>query len=375
MKNILDQESVRHFKSLIEKHDKIVLTCHMRPDGDAIGSTLGLRHLLKALGKEVNVVVPDRLPRSLMFLPGVKEIAVYTQYDPYCTRLVNEAQLIIMCDFNTPSRQGNLASLIQDAECDKVLIDHHLDPDVKCDVCFSFPNMSSTCELAVRIIAACGYFNYVDNVSATCLLTGLITDTQNFSVNCNNPEIYEIMMRLLEKDVDKKRIVDEALKSKSYDALRLNSFALLERLEIFEKSRCALIVLSKEDLAEYNYQKGDTEGLVNEPLQIRGIVYSVFMREDADCIKISTRSKADFPVNKICSDLYNGGGHLMAAGGEFYGSLEECREIFERHISDYDQYLPAKFDKLEIRHTPDKKKQKTCDVPAPGSETVKQEQI
>lgn len=348
MKNILNPDSVSSFKRLVEESDKIVLTCHMRPDGDAVGSVLGLWHILRAMGKDASVVVPDRVPRSLHFLPGTKEIAVYTQYDPYCSRLVGEAQLIIMCDFNTPSRQGELAPLIQGADCRKVLIDHHRGPDITCDVMFSFPEMSSTCELVFRLIAACGYYPILDKPGATCLLTGLITDTQNFSVNCNDPEIYEILMRLLEKEVDKKQIIDEALKSTSLDALRLNSFALLERLTIFEKSRCALIVLSKEDLKGFNYQKGDTEGLVNMPLEIRGVVYSVFMREDADCIKVSTRSKADFPVCDICSDLFNGGGHLMAAGGEFYGTLEECRQLFIDHMADYDKYLPKKFDKLEI---------------------------
>lgn len=348
MKNILDSTAVHEFKQLIEKHDKIVLTCHMRPDGDAIGSVLGLWHVLKSMGKDAYVVVPDRVPRSLMFLPGVRQIAVNTQYDPYCSRLVNEAGLIIMCDFNTASRQGELSSLIQGADCDKVLIDHHRLPDIPCNIMFSFPEMSSTCELVFRLIAACGYYNFVDRSAATCILTGLITDTQNFTVNCNNPEIYEILMRLLEKEVDKKKIIDEALKATTLDALRLNSFALLERLKIYEKSRCALITLSKDDLKRFNYQKGDTEGLVNEPLQIRGIIYSVFMREDDDCIKVSTRSKHDFPVCDICSELFNGGGHLMAAGGEFYGTLEECRDLFISHLADYDKYLPKKLEKLEI---------------------------
>lgn len=348
MKNILNPDTVHRFKKLVEKHDHIVLTCHMRPDGDAVGSVLGLWHLLKALGKNASVVVPDRVPRSLQFLPGVREIAVYTQYDPYCSRLVSEADLIIMCDFNTPSRQGDLAPLIQEASCDKVLIDHHLDPDVPAEAVFSFPGLSSTCELVCRIIAACGWFDLVDTDGATCILTGIITDTQNFTVNCNNPEIYEIMMRLLEKEVDKKKIVDEALKSTSFDALRLNSFAILNRLKIFEKSRCALLALSKEDLAEFNYQKGDTEGLVNVPLNIRGIVYSIFLREDPDCIKVSARSKADFPVSKICSDLFGGGGHLMAAGGEFKGTLQECRKILEENMGAYDKYLPKKFEKLDI---------------------------
>lgn len=349
MKNLLNSDSVHEFKRLLARHDKIVLTCHMRPDGDAVGSTLGLCHLLKEMGKEAHVVVPDRVPRSLTFLPGVKEIAVFTQYDPYCTRLINEAGLIVMCDFNTASRQGELASVVSGASCDKVLIDHHREPDLACNVSFSYPEMSSTCELVFRLIAACGYFGYVNRNAATCILTGIITDTQNFTVNCNNPEIYEIMMRLLELDVDKKHIIDEALKSTSVDALRLNSFALLERMLIFEKSRCALIVLSKDDLANFHYQKGDTEGLVNMPLGIRGIVYSVFMREDSDCIKVSTRSKFDFPVCDICKDLFNGGGHLMAAGGEFYGPLQDCKDLFLKNMSKYDRHLPQKLDKIELR--------------------------
>lgn len=349
MKNLLNTEDVTAFMRLLEKHERIVLTCHMRPDGDAIGSTLGLCHLLRDIGKEAHVVVPDRIPRCLHFLPGSKDLAVYTQYDPYCTRLVGDADLLIMCDFNTASRQGDLAPLIVSAACAKVLIDHHRDPDIECDVRFSYPSMSSTCELAFRLIAACGLYGKVSKESATCLLAGMITDTQNFTVNCDNPEIYEIMMRLIEKGVDKKRIIDEALKSTTYDALRLNSFALLERLEIFEQSRCALIVLSKDDLARFRYQKGDTEGLVNMPLEIRGIVYSIFMREDADCVKVSARSRYDFPVCDICRDLFSGGGHLMAAGGEFYGSLDDCKKLFADRMKDYDRFLPAKIERLEIR--------------------------
>lgn len=200
-----------------------------------------------------------------------------------------------------------------------------------------------------RLIAACGLYPELNRDAATSVLTGLITDTQNFTVNCDNPEIYEIMMRPLEKGADKKRIIDEAVKSTSYDALMLNSFALLERTIVFSQSRCALIYLSKEDLQKFNYQKGDTEGLVNMPLNIRGVVYSVFMREDSDCIKVSTRSKYDFPVCDICRDLYNGGGHLMAAGGEFYGSLQECKDLFISHMNDYDSHLPEKLEKLEIK--------------------------
>lgn len=347
MKTILNPEDVSAFRKLVETSEKIVLTCHMRPDGDAVGSVLGLWHLLRSFGKEVNVVLPDRAPRSLSFLEGIHEAVVNTQYDPYCTRLVNEAQLIVMCDFNTATRQGALAPLIQGATCPKVLIDHHLDPDIDCKVMFSYPDMSSTCELVFRLIAACGWYRELDKAGATCLLTGLVTDTQNFTVNCADPEVYEILMRLLEKEADKTRIVQEALKSTTYNALRLNSFALLRRLVVFRKSRCALIVLSSADLSAFDYNKGDTEGLVNIPLNIEGMVYSVFMREDPDCIKVSARSRYDFPVRLICSELFNGGGHQMAAGGEFKGTLEECRRLFIEHMTEFDKYLPDKLPKLE----------------------------
>lgn len=348
MKNILSGESVSEFKKLLDESKNIVLTCHVRPDGDAIGSTLGLYHLFRSIGKEVAVVVPDRLPRSLTFLPGGREIVVNTQYEAMSLRLINEADLLILCDFNSYSREGNLEQPVKNAKVPKVLIDHHRNPDIDCDIKFSFPGMSSTCEVVFRLVAACGLWSDVNLDSATCLLTGLITDTRNFSVNSDNPEIYEILMRLLEKGVDKKKIVQEALNSTSLNALQLNSYALLERLRIFEKSRCALITLSADDLQKFNYQKGDTEGLVNMPLDIRGIVYSVFMREDSDCIKVSCRSKFDFPVCNICEDLFNGGGHLMAAGGEFYGSLQECKNLLMKNMGKYDKFIQSNLEKLEI---------------------------
>lgn len=342
MRNILDPKEVEKFKRMLKESKEIVLTCHVHPDGDAIGSTLGWWHLLRTLGKEVSIVVPDQLPKSLRFLPGANEIAVYTRHDPYCTRLVERADLIICCDFNQPSRQDHLAPLIQGATANKVMIDHHEFPDMDCEIIFSFPKMSSTCELVFRLMAALGWYNELSEEGATCLLAGMITDTQNFTVNCSDPEIYEIMMALLKKGVDKNRLVHECMKACSYDSLKLRAYALYEKMELFPEHKCVLITLSKDDLSKFNYEKGDTEGLVNEPLNIRGVVYSIFMREDSDQIKISARSRFDFPVSKICSDLYNGGGHIQAAGGEFKGSLEECRKLLIESMKNYDCYLPGK---------------------------------
>lgn len=342
MDKLIDTDKAKDLRHYIEESERVVLTCHVRPDGDAIGSTLGLWHLLRSLGKEAFVIVPDKAPVNLSFLPGFKEIGIFTCHPDYCEKTVGEADLIICCDFNTPSRQDSLAPLIQGAHCRKVLIDHHQEPDNFADLMISYPDMSSTCELVFRLIAAMGLYSDVSLDCATCILTGIITDTRNFTVNCKHPDIYEILMRLLEKGVDKEKIVKESLNTRSFWSLKLEAFALSERLEIFQQHKCALTTLSKADLDRFHYEKGDTEGLVNRPLEIKGMVYSIFMREDSDCVKVSARSCDNFPVSEICKDLYGGGGHLQAAGGEFYGTLEACRKLLIDNMGKYDKYLKRK---------------------------------
>lgn len=339
MKQILIDSDVARFADLIDKSHKIVLTCHVRPDGDALGSTLGLAHLLKSLDKEATVMVPDQPPRTLNFLPGFREIAVYTRHDPFCHRIAEEADLIICCDFNKPSRQDQLESVIQNAKCVKVLIDHHEDPDFFADLTFSYPDMSSTCELVFRIVAAMGLYPELNKDAAECILTGIITDTRNFSVNVKELDLYEILIKLLEKGVDKNRIVKLALNTRSLSSLKIQAYAISEKMKILDPHKAAIIAVDKETLQKFNYEKGDTEGLVNLPLEIRGMVSSFFLREDPDFIRVSARSQNDFPVSKVCEDLFGGGGHLQAAGGEYYGSLEDCVKLLEESLPNYDCYL------------------------------------
>lgn len=342
MESLIDKKKIKQLKSLLEESERVVLTCHVRPDGDAIGSTLGLWHLLNSIGKEATVIVPDKAPASLSFLPGFKEIAIYTSHKEFCEKTVENSDLIICCDFNTPSRQDNLAPLIQGATCKKVLIDHHTDPDDFADITFSYPKMSSTCELVFRIIAALGLYHKIDKDCATCILTGIITDTRNFTVNVKYTDLYDILMRLLEKDVDKDRIIKEAMNTRSLNSLKLEAYAISQKMEIFPEHKCALITLDKDELQRFSYERGDTEGLVNRPLEVPDITYSIFMREDPDCVKISGRSCNEFPVSYICRDLYGGGGHVQAAGAEFHGSLKECRKILIDHMSEFDEYLKEK---------------------------------
>lgn len=332
----LDPKDVNAFSALVEESENIVITCHVRPDGDAIGSSLALYHHLKKMGKSVSVLTPDQAPKSLSFLPGFKDLAPYTKYADYAARLIGEANLIICCDFNKLSRMDDLEPLVKESNAKKVLIDHHTDPEHFADVMFSFPHMSSTCELVFRLLCALGDYEKMDLDVATCLTTGFVTDTRNLSVSIDNPEVYYIMYMLAEKGVDRRKIIRNALEAISLDAFRLKAFTLSERLTLLPEFRTAIIKLSREDLEEFHYEKGDTEGFVNEPLNIQGIVASYFLREDSDCIKVSARSIDNFPVNKICQDLFGGGGHLQAAGGEYKdGSLEDCYKILVDALPQY----------------------------------------
>ena len=347
MNRILDTRTVDKFARLLEGVGQIVLTCHVRPDGDAIGSTLGWMHLLEGLGKSVAVVIPDNAPRSLSFLPGFDRMAVFTRHEEYCGKLFRDADLVIGCDFNQPSRLDRMQRLLDECVCPKVLIDHHVEPGSFADLVFSFPEMSSTCELSFRIMAELGLYSQMSLESATCLLTGMITDTKNFTVNCQSPDIYESLQRLLEKGCDKNRIVRLALMEKSYGALLLEAYALSEKLEVFPEFHGSVICLDKAECERFHYEKGDTEGIVNRPTEIRGVTFSFFLREDSDCVKVSARSVMDFPVNFMCKELFGGGGHVMAAGAEFHGSLEECRRILVDSFPKYSHFLKGRTEKLD----------------------------
>lgn len=346
LSKILKESDIKRFKDFIRKSERILLTCHVRPDGDAIGSTLGFYHLLKYLGKDVKVLTPDQAPRSLSFLPGFKDLISFARYPDYGARLVNESDLIICCDFNCLKRLDSLGDCISGSVAKKVLIDHHVEPEFFCDLTFSFPEMSSTCELAFRIIAALGYYSEMQLDSATSICTGLITDTQNFTVNCNNPEIYEVLMKLLDKGVDKPKIVREALRVKTLDCFELQVYAWSNNMNLHRKGRVSVVTLNKEELERFRYERGDSEGIVDRPLDIRSVVASFFFREDSDCIKVSARSIGDFPVNEICKRLYGGGGHVMAAGGEYTsGTLEECKQLLIDILPEYEDALEKAYHK------------------------------
>ena len=334
IKRVINEEQTKKLKQLIADAKNIVITCHMSPDGDAVGSSLGLMHVLRTMGKYTSVVTPDMVPVSLNFLPGVKSIVVYTRQELLAKQLVKEADLIICLDFNALYRIDRFAPVIGQAKATKVMIDHHLDPENFTDLCISYPHMSSTCELLYNAIGLTGMKRFLNYNSATCIYTGMMTDTGNFTYNSNNSDLYIIIAELLKYGIDKDYIYNTAMNTFSADRLRLMGYAMSEKMEVFPEVGGAIIELTREELYRFNYQKGDTESLVNKPLSIPGIYWSIFLREDADYIKVSARSTGDFAVNGYCEQYFSGGGHKNAAGGEFIGTIEDARKQVLQIVED-----------------------------------------
>lgn len=337
---IIDEKSVRRLKELIDDSEKILIISHTAPDGDAIGSSLAAMHVLMSIGKDARVLVPDQPLANLRNLPGAKEITDACRYPDFAAKLFDESDLVLCLDFNEPKRVDRVAPLLESCKAPKVLIDHHLHPSDFAEVSISHPEMSSTCYLLFRVLCRLELFNFIDKNAAECLLAGIMTDTGNFSYNCSDPELYIVVSELLKKGADRDRLYSRLFNTFSANCLRLNSYALLNKVELFESKGAALITLSREELNRFHYSKGDTEGLVNRPLSIPGIRYSAFLREESDFVKVSMRSVGDFPVNLLCSEHFGGGGHLNAAGGEFAGTLDEAAELFRSLVDEnYSKYI------------------------------------
>ena len=341
LKPIAPQKKIERLHSLIDSANKIVLTAHISPDGDAIGSTLAMRDLLEGMGKQVHVVTPDAPPESLMFIPGAKEIIAYCRHVDFSKKLFDEADLIFGMDFNAPYRVDRLSPLLMSAKAPKVLFDHHINPEKFCDLEFSYPGECSTCMLTFRLICQLGWLERLSKKAATAICTGMMTDTGNFTYSAQDPDIYIVLAELMKKGVDKQRIYILAFNTKSENILRLEAYALDNKLTVYHDKRAAVITLTLDELNRFKYKPGDTEGLVNMPLAIPDVLYVAFFREGPDYIKVSCRSEGDIPVNILCTEYYGGGGHKNAAGGEFKGTMDEALTIFDKAMTEFTKYLPS----------------------------------
>ena len=344
LSKVIAQANVDHVEKWFEKADKIVIVSHVSPDGDAIGSSLGLYHFLTSQDKTVHVIVPNAFPDFLKWMPGAKDVIQYNRYKEFSDKLIQEADVICCLDFNVLSRIDEMEEAVRTSPGRKMLVDHHLFPGDFARIVISHPDISSTSELVFRLICQLGNFSDISKEGAECIYTGMMTDTGGFTYNSNNREIYLIIGELLSKGIDKDEIYRNVYNNNSEGRLRLQGYVLYEKMQLYPQFKSALITLSREEQKRFQYAKGDTEGLVNIPLSVKDICFSAFLREDTekDMIKISLRSVGTFPCNQVAAEFFNGGGHLNASGGEYYGKLEDASALFKQALIKYEDLLLGK---------------------------------
>ena len=318
----IDESIVQGARNLLENAENIVITNHVGPDGDAMGSALGLKEVLVQKGKKVSVVVPNIYPNFLKWMKGDEDVVVFGDCPEEGGEAIGHADLIIHLDYNSLSRSGEMEAVLREAKSPRLVIDHHQQPDDFADVLYSDTSMSSTCEMVFHLIEAMGWDDQINKDAGNCLYTGIMTDTGNFRFSCTTPTTHRAVARLLEKGVKPHEVASAVYDTNSRNRLKLLSRSL-ERMEVLPQYRTAIISLTAKDLEEFDYQKGDTEGFVNYGLSIEGVKMSVFLAEKENRLKMSFRSKGTFNVNQLARDHFNGGGHINAAGGISEESIHE----------------------------------------------------
>jgi phosphoesterase RecJ-like protein len=332
-------EDIKKFRELLQSTKRAVVVTHHNPDGDAIGTSLALSQVLKQLDIDTTIIVPNPFPEFLHWLDGVKDILIYKHGHALPKQLLSEADLLFCVDLNALSRMDALGKFIDTLPMPRVMIDHHLQPELKdFTVVFSDPKTCSSAEIFYHLVKDLDLLPRLNATAAEAIYTGIMTDTNGFRNNCSRPEIFYIIAELLQYGIDKDKIYNAVYNSYSYNRMRLLGYAL-EKMVVLPEYRTAYIALTKEEIASFHFQPGDTEGFVNYPLHIKDIVFSVFMSENQENIRISFRSHGRFSVNEFARKHFEGGGHLNAAGGISRLTVEETIAKFLQSIEQYKDEL------------------------------------
>ena len=340
--NILTDDQLAQLSQLISDAQNIIITCHQSADGDAIGSSLGWAEYLKLQGKEPTIIVPDMYPDYLQWMPNSEKILRYDKHKEQADLLFRLADLVFCLDYNSPSRVDEMQESLISTKAQRVLIDHHLDPDVPAVLTISHPEMSSASELVFRIVWQMGGFEQLSKHFAVPIYCGMMTDTGGFTFNSNDSAIFYIISLLLTKGINKDRIYRNVYHNFSENRLRLTGFVMYERLVVDAQRHASYYALRRSDLKRFHFVKGDAEGLVNMPLQIKGHKLSISLREDTErnnLVWVSLRSVDQFPCNKMAAEFFNGGGHLNASGGRLFCSIDEAVKITQQAILAYESLL------------------------------------
>jgi phosphoesterase RecJ-like protein len=322
------QNTSKEINKKITAVSRIIIFGHINPDGDAIGSSLGLYHYLKGRVADVKVVMPNNFPGFLKFLPGSDEIMLFNESPKVVTEAVRRADLLFYLDFNDPKRIEKLGEISEQTCAVKVLIDHHPNPVNFADFSISETLVCSTAELIFEFISGIENDDFQNKNMADCLLTGIITDTGLFNHNSERSRTFEIVAKLLDMGADKGTIIQNIYNNYPFNRMQLLGNALHNRFVFYPEFGTALIYLPKDELEKYHHQMGDTEGFVNIALSVAGVNFSALFLEKNDHVKCSFRSSGSFDVNNFARKYYNGGGHKNASGGKSFESINKTIEHF-----------------------------------------------
>lgn len=332
--------SLKELKTLLATPQKIVITTHHKPDGDAMGSSLGLYAYLIQKGHHVKVITPTDYPDFLHWMPHHAEVLIYTEAEKEALQLVNEAAIIFCLDFNTLARINELGEHIRQTKATKIMIDHHLEPEDFDDYRHWDINACAAAQLVYDfIVNELKDGALINKDVATCLYTGIMTDSGSFRFPSATSTVYRIAADLIDLGAEHWRIHQLVYDNASENRLRFLGYCLGHKLEVLRDFNTAIITVNAEELKTYQIATGDTEGIVNYALSINGIKLAAFIIERTDKVKLSLRSTGDFPANEICKKYFNGGGHRNAAGGASDLSLAETVAQFKQLLSVYKTQL------------------------------------
>ncbi len=331
----------KELKRLISGANHILLICHINPDGDAAGAMLAIRRWIISRGKTAEMMSPNSLQKFLMWMRDADKIVDFHHNIEAGSALIRETDLIIMVDFNSPSRLGKAEELVLSSKAFKVMIDHHPDPGKIADLVISDTGRSSTSELVYALVNEMEEGEFSDHDFIEAVYVGIITDTGNFEHGLYSGDTMRTVGHLLDKGVDKEKILNHIFSNFSADRMRLKGYALHSRTVVHQDLHTAYIWLTKEDLESFSHVKGDTEGFANLLLAINGIVLSVLFVERSGFVKMSLRSKGSFNANVLSRKCFNGGGHRNAAGGEMKGTIQDVLNHFEKVLPTFKPELDA----------------------------------
>jgi phosphoesterase RecJ-like protein len=338
---LIEKKTVAGLVEWLDTPSDIVLTTHQNPDGDAVGSLLAMYGFLIKKGHHVTPIIPNEFPDFLQWLPGKEAVIDYTKQKERADIMIRQAKIIIFLDYNDYKRGAEMQHVLAAASAFKIMIDHHPAPRLEANVAISVTEAGSTCELVYEVIEALEHHHLIDKNVATCIYTGIMTDTGNFSYSSSRPRTFEVVARLLERGIDKDEISHNVFDNYSEYRMRFLGFCLNEKMQVFHKYHTAFMAITMAEQERFKFNTGDSEGFVNFPLSIKGICFTAFFTERKDKVKISFRSRGNFAANAFAEANFGGGGHLNAAGGESYLPLNETIQKFIDLLPQYEKALNA----------------------------------